>query len=76
MNPAPLAGYAAPPLRVCIFGTYRAGYTRNQIILKGLQAQPDVAVHVCHATLWQGIEYREPKASRQWRKPRLWRRLA
>lgn len=39
------------PLRVCYFGTYRAGYTRNQIILKGLQAQPDVAVHVCHATL-------------------------
>mgnify|MGYP007112151487 CR=1 FL=1 len=25
------------PLRVCYFGTYRAGYTRNQIILKGLQ---------------------------------------
>ena len=75
MNPAPLAGYAAPPLRVCIFGTYRAGYTRNQIILKGLQAQPDVAVHVCHATLWQGIEDRVQQASGGWRNPRFWGRV-
>ena len=64
------------PLRVCYFGTYRAGYTRNQIILKGLQAQPDVAVHVCHATLWQGIEDRVAQASGGWRKPAFWRRVA
>lgn len=64
------------PLRVCYFGTYRAGYTRNQIILKGLQAQPDVAVHVCHATLWQGIEDRVAQASGGWRSPAFWRRVA
>jgi len=63
------------PLRVCYFGTYRAGYTRNQIILKGLQAQPDVAVRVCHATLWQGIEDRVAQASGGWRNPAFWRRL-
>ena len=65
----------APPLRVCYFGTYRAGYTRNQIILKGLQAQPDVAVNVCHAPLWQGIEDRIQQASGGWRNPRFWGRV-
>ncbi|WP_374689772.1 hypothetical protein, partial [Promineifilum sp.] len=63
-------------LRVCYFGTYRAGYTRNQIILKGLQAQPDVAVHVCHAPLWHGIEDRVAQASGGWRNPRFWGRVA
>ena len=65
----------ARPLRVCYFGTYRAGYTRNQIILKGLQAQPDVAVHVCHVPLWHGIEDRVQQASGGWRNPRFWRRV-
>lgn len=63
------------PLRVCYFGTYRAGYTRNQIVLKGLQAQPDVVVHICHSTLWQGIEDRVVQASGGWRKPRFWGRV-
>ena len=63
------------PLRVCYFGTYRAGYTRNQIVLKGLQAQPDVAVDVRHATLWQGIEDRVAQASGGWRKPAFWGRV-
>lgn len=64
------------PLRVCYFGTYRASYTRNQIVLKGLQAQPDVAVTVCHATLWRGIEDRVAQASGGWRNPRFWARVA
>ena len=63
------------PLRVCYFGTYRASYTRNQIMLKGLQAQPDVAVHVCHATLWHGIEDRVRQASGGWRSPAFWGRV-
>lgn len=77
MNP-PLRDATGParPLRVCYFGTYRAGYTRNQIILKGLQAQPDVAVHVCHAPLWHGIEDRVQQASGGWRNPRFWGRVA
>lgn len=64
------------PLRVCYFGTYRASYTRNQIILKGLQAQPDVAVHVCHVPLWHGIADRVQQASGGWRNPRFWGRVA
>ena len=63
------------PLRVCYFGTYRAGYTRNQIVLKGLQSQPDIEVFVCHATLWQGIEDRVAQASGGWRNPAFWRRV-
>lgn len=66
----------ARPLRVCYFGTYRAGYTRNQIILKGLQAQPDVAVQVCHTQLWRGIEDRVAQASGGWFRPAFWRRVA
>lgn len=64
------------PLRVCYFGTYRAGYTRNQIILKGLQSQPDVSVDICHAQLWHGIEDRVTQASGGWRNPSFWRRVA
>lgn len=63
------------PLRVCYFGTYRAGYTRNQIVLKGLQSQPDVSVFTCHAPLWHGIEDRVAQASGGWRNPRFWRRV-
>lgn len=63
------------PLRVCYFGTYRASYTRNQIVLKGLLAQPDVSVHICHATLWHGIEDRVAQASGGWRKPSFWWRV-
>jgi glycosyltransferase involved in cell wall biosynthesis len=66
----------ANPLRVCYFGTYRAAYTRNQIVLKGLMAQPDVDVYICHATLWQGIEDRVAQASGGWRRPSFWRRVA
>lgn len=64
------------PLRVCYFGTYRAGYTRNQIILKGLQAQPDVVVHICHAPLWRGIEDRVDQASGGWLRPAFWGRVS
>ncbi len=66
----------ARPLRVCYFGTYRAGYTRNQIVLKGLQAQADVLVYVCHAPLWHGIADRVAQASGGWRRPAFWRRVA
>lgn len=35
----------AGPLRICYFGTYRANYTRNQILIKGLRAQEGVVVY-------------------------------
>ena len=40
-------------LRVCYFGTYRANYSRNQILIAGLRAQ-GVTVFETHATLWLG----------------------
>jgi glycosyltransferase involved in cell wall biosynthesis len=63
------------PLRVCYFGTYRANYTRNQILIKGLRAQENVEIFECHATLWHGIEDRVQQASGGWRHPRFWSRV-
>jgi glycosyltransferase involved in cell wall biosynthesis len=60
-------------LRVCYFGTYRARYGRNEILLAGLHAQ-GVEVHICHETLWQGIDDRVEQAKGGWLRPRfLWR---
>lgn len=63
------------PLRVCYFGTYRANYTRNQILLSGLRAQENVVVYECHAPLWHSIEDRVEQASGGWKNPRFWRRV-
>jgi glycosyltransferase involved in cell wall biosynthesis len=62
-------------LRVCYFGTYRANYTRNQILLAGLRAQENVVVYECHAPLWHSIEDRVKQASGGWRNPRFWWRV-
>lgn len=59
------------PLRVCYFGTYRANYTRNQILLKGLRAQENVEIYECHATLWHSIDDRVKQASGGWRNPKF-----
>jgi glycosyltransferase involved in cell wall biosynthesis len=59
---------AEMPLRVCYFGTYRANYSRNQILLKGLRSQ-GVEVYECHAKLWRGIEDRVEQASGGWFRP-------
>ncbi len=62
------------PLRVCYFGTYRANYSRNQILLKGLRTQ-GVEIYECHAKLWQSVEDRVQQASGGWRNPRFWGRV-
>jgi glycosyltransferase involved in cell wall biosynthesis len=53
------------PLRVCYFGTYRANYSRNQIMIAGLR-RAGVEVVECQAPLWQGIEDRVQAASGGW----------
>ncbi|MDX1412928.1 MAG: glycosyltransferase [Candidatus Promineifilaceae bacterium] len=63
------------PLRVCYFGTYRAGYTRNQILIAGLRGREHVQLTECHASLWRGIEDRVKQASGGWRHPRFWLRV-
>jgi glycosyltransferase involved in cell wall biosynthesis len=69
---------------VCFFGTYRAGYVRNEVMIAGLEAN-DVTVHRCHSELWHGVEDRVEQAAGGWMRSgfvfrvakaywRLWRR--
>lgn len=62
-------------LRVCYFGTYRANYARNQIIIAGLRAQ-GIEVIECHEKLWQSVEDRVGTASGGWLRPGFWWRVA
>jgi glycosyltransferase involved in cell wall biosynthesis len=61
-------------LRVCYFGTYRAEYSRNQIMIEGLR-QAGVDVIECQEPLWTGIEDRVQTASGGWLKPAFWLRF-
>ncbi len=55
-------------MRVCYFGTYRAGYSRNKIMIKGLLAN-GCQVQECHVPLWRGFEDRMQAVSGNWWKP-------
>ncbi len=55
-------------LRVCYFGTYRAKYSRNKILVEGLR-RSGVEVIECHERLWRGIEDRVQAASGGWLRP-------
>jgi glycosyltransferase involved in cell wall biosynthesis len=61
-------------LRVCYFGTYRANYSRNRILIEGLRRN-GVKVIECHEQLWHGIEDRVQVASGAWMKPSFWWRF-
>lgn len=61
-------------LRVCYFGTYRAEYARNQILIEGLR-RAGVEVIECHEALWRGVEDRVQTASGGWKKPSFWWRV-
>ena len=52
-------------MKVCYFGTYRANYSRNQIMIAALRAA-GVEVVECHAPLWRGVEDRVAAASGKW----------
>jgi glycosyltransferase involved in cell wall biosynthesis len=56
------------PLRVCYFGTYRAEYSRNRIMIDGLR-QAGVEVVECQEQLWKSIEDRVETASGGWLRP-------
>lgn len=58
------------PLRVCFFGTYRANYVRNQVIIEGLRCN-GVFVAECHATLWHSVADRVEQAGGGWKNPRF-----
>lgn len=61
-------------MRVCYFGTYRAEYARNEVMIAALRVA-GVEVFECHETLWQGIEDRVQAASGGWIKPAFWGRV-
>jgi glycosyltransferase involved in cell wall biosynthesis len=61
-------------MRICYFGTYRANYARNRLMIDRLRDQ-NIEVTECHETLWSGIEDREQVASGGWKKPAFWWRL-
>lgn len=62
------------PLRVCYFGTYRANYARNRIMIEGLRRN-GVEVIECHEQLWHGIEDRVQAVAGGWKHPRFWWRV-
>ena len=61
-------------LRVVYFGTYRAEYARNQILIEGLR-RVGVEVVECHTSLWRGVEDRVQAASGGWMNPSFLGRL-
>lgn len=71
---APVTNQPHVPLRVCFFGSYRANYVRNQVMIAGLRAQ-GATVYECHAPLWRGVPDRVAQASGGWRQPRFWLRV-
>ena len=61
-------------LKVCYFGTYRAEYSRNQIMIQALRST-GVEVLECHERLWHGIDDRVETVRGGWLKPRFWIRV-
>ena len=61
-------------MKVCYFGTYRAEYSRNKIMINGLK-QNDVEVLECHQQLWTGIEDRVHAVQSGWFNPKFWLRV-
>ncbi len=61
-------------MRVCYFGTYRAQYARNQIMIAGLRAAGADVVE-CNEPLWDGIQDRIQVTRGGWAHPRFWRRV-
>jgi glycosyltransferase involved in cell wall biosynthesis len=58
-------------LRVCYFGTYRAEYSRNRIMIDGLRCAGFDVVE-CHTELWYDVEDRIQVANGGWISPRFW----
>ena len=61
-------------MRVCYFGTYRAEYSRNRIMIEGLRRN-GVEVVECHEPLWSGVNDRVRAASGGWVRPSFWLRV-
>jgi len=73
--PPSSSGAEAAPLRICYWGAYRAGYSRNRIMIEGLRRN-GVDVIECHETLWSGIDDRVSAVQGGWKRPAFWMRVA
>lgn len=62
-------------MRICYFGTYRAEYSRNRILIEGLRRN-GVEVIECHEQLWSGIGDRVESVQGGWKRPAFWWRVA
>jgi glycosyltransferase involved in cell wall biosynthesis len=62
-------------VRVCYFGTYRADYARNEMMIEGLRRN-GVEVTECHEQLWHSSDDRAKVAGGGWRNPAFWGRAA
>jgi len=61
-------------MRVCYFGTYRADYIRNRLMIERLRSN-GVDVVECHERFWHGLEDQEQAASGGWKNPHFWWRV-
>ena len=61
-------------LRVCYFGTYRARYVRNRLMIDRLELH-GVDVVECHVRLWYDMEDRERMMRGGWKNPKFWYRI-
>lgn len=61
-------------MKVCYFGTYRAGYNRNKIMISALESA-GVEVTTCHVALWHSIKDREEITLGGWLSPKFWWRV-
>ena len=61
-------------MKVVYFGTYRAEYSRNRIMIAGLR-EAGVEVIECHSNLWIDIEDRVNLARGGWLRPSFWIRV-
>lgn len=61
-------------LRVCYFGTYRARYVRNRLMIDRLELH-GVDVVKCHVRLWYDMEDRERMMRGGWKNPKFWYRI-
>lgn len=61
-------------MRVCYFGTYRAEYSRNHILIEGLRRNGAQVIE-CHERLWDGIDDRVATVQGGWKSLRFWRRV-
>ena len=61
-------------MKVCYFGTYREGYSRNKIMLAAFE-KAGIEVVQCHESLWYGIQDRIDLVRGGWRNPKFWWRV-